>query len=236
MTRARPSLLVLVRHAESARNVAKKGNRFFLNDEARKTVQGVPDHHVPITDEGRRQAQLTGRALRSDFGAFDYVYHSGYRRTQETVEHLLAAYPEAERKFMRVRHHLFLRERDAGWTYDMTTTEAEAAFPWLHDYWDTFGRFFARPPGGESLAEVAARVYLFLGMLFRDRSQQRVLVVSHAGTLRVFRYLLERWTHDEFIERWDSEHVPNCAVTTYAFDAGAGRLLLRTLNVVHWQG
>ena len=22
---------------------------------------------------------------------------------------------------MRVRHHLLLRERDAGWTYDMTT-------------------------------------------------------------------------------------------------------------------
>ena len=32
----RPSLLVLVRHAESARNVAKKGNRFFLDDESRR--------------------------------------------------------------------------------------------------------------------------------------------------------------------------------------------------------
>ena len=166
----RPTLLVLVRHAESARNVAKKGNRFFLDDESRKAVQGVADHLVPITDEGRRQADLTGRALRSDFGGFDYVYHSGYRRTQETAEHLLAAYTDGERKSMRVRHHLFLRERDAGWTYDMTTSEAEAAFPWLQGYWETFGRFFAQPPGGESLAEVAARVYLFLGMLFRDRA------------------------------------------------------------------
>jgi 2,3-bisphosphoglycerate-dependent phosphoglycerate mutase len=232
MTVDRPTLLVLVRHAESARNVAKKGNRFFLDDEARKAVQGVADHHVPITDEGRRQAQVTGRALRSDFGAFDYVYHSGYRRTQETAEHLLAAYSEEERTSMAVRHHL---ERDAGWTYDMTTSEAEAAFPWLQGYWETFGRFFARPPGGESLAEVAARVYLFLGMLFRDRAQNRILVVSHAGTLRVFRYLLERWTHDEFIDRWESEHIPNCAVTNYAFDPIAGRLLLRALNVVHWQ-
>jgi broad specificity phosphatase PhoE len=236
MANDRPSLLVLVRHAESARNVAKKGNRFFLDDESRKAVQGVADHQVPITDEGRRQAELTGRALSSDFGVFDYVYHSGYRRTQETAEHLLAAYTDEERKSMRVRHHLFLRERDAGWTYDMTTTEAEAAFPWLQSYWDTFGRFFARPPGGESLAEVATRVHLFLGMLFRDRPRRRILVVSHAGTLRVFRYLLERWSHDEFIERWESEHVPNCAVTSYAFDPAAGRLQLRALNVVHWQG
>ena len=48
----------------------------------------------------------------------------------------------------------------------------------------------------------------------RRRPQQRIRVVSHAGTLRVFRYLLERSSHDEFIERWVSEHVPNCAVTS----------------------
>ncbi len=231
----RPSVLVLVRHAESARNVARKGNRFFLDDESRKAVQGVPDQSVPITDEGRRQAQMTGLAIRSEFGTFDYVYHSGYRRTQETAEHILAAYTAEERDAIRVRHHLFLRERDAGWTYDMTTAEAEAAFPWLQGYWDTFGRFFARPPGGESLAEVAERVYLFLGMLFRDRPGQRILVVSHGGTLRVFRYLLERWSHDEFLERWESEPVDNCAVTAYAHDRTNGRLALRSLNVMHWQ-
>ena len=135
---------------------------------------------------------------------------------------------------MRMRHHLFVRERDAGWTYDMTTAEAAAAFPWLQGYWETFGRFFARPPGGESFADVADRVYLFLGMLFRERAGQRVLVVTHGGTLRVFRYLLERWTHDEFLERWDAELVPNCAVTTYAFNPGLGRLTLRTLNAVHY--
>jgi 2,3-bisphosphoglycerate-dependent phosphoglycerate mutase len=190
----------------------------------RSPTRAGDKHSSPAACFARTSARLTTSTTR------DTAEH------QETVEHLLAAYPEEERKFMRVRHHLFLRERDAGWTYDITTAEAEAAFPWLHDYWETVGRFFARPPGGESLAEVAARVYLFLGMLFRDRSQRRILIVSHAGTLRVFRYLLERWTHDEFIERWDSEHIPNCAVTTYAFDATEGRLLLRTLNVVHWQG
>ena len=83
----RPACLVVVRHAQSARNVAKKGNAFFLDDESRKAVQGIADHHVPITDEGRRQAEVTGQALRAEFGPFDYAYHSGYRRTQETAEH-----------------------------------------------------------------------------------------------------------------------------------------------------
>jgi hypothetical protein len=55
-----------------------------------------------------------------------------------------------------------------------------------------------------------------------------------SGTLRVFRFLLERWSHDEFIERWESENIPNCAVTSYVFDRAAQRLLLRALNVVHW--
>jgi broad specificity phosphatase PhoE len=71
-------------------------------------------------------------------------------------------------------------------------------------------------------------------MLFRDRPQQRILIVSHGGTLRVFRHLLERWTPDEFVARWDTEPVANCAVTSYTSDLAAERLRLRTLNAVHW--
>ena len=56
----RPALLVLLRHAESARNLAKKGNRFFLDDEARRAVQGVADHRTPLTARGRQQALQTG--------------------------------------------------------------------------------------------------------------------------------------------------------------------------------
>jgi phosphohistidine phosphatase SixA len=78
---------VLVRHAESERNVAKKGNRFFLDEEARKSVRGIADHQTPLTARGLLQASTTGIALRRDFGLFDYAYHSGYRRTRETLEH-----------------------------------------------------------------------------------------------------------------------------------------------------
>ena len=78
---------------------------FFLDDESRKAVQGIPDHHVPITDEGRRQAELTGHALRREFGTFDYVYHSGYRRTEETAEQLAAG-----KGLLEIEHH-----EPAGW-------------------------------------------------------------------------------------------------------------------------
>ena len=231
----RPALLVLVRHGQSERNVATKNNRFYLDDEARRVVKGVPDHRIRLTEEGHRQASLTGTGLRDTYGTFDVVFHSGYRRTVETAEAILAAYPAEERARMRVRHHLFIRERDGGHTYDMTDAEATQAFPWLQEYWQTFGPFFARPPGGESLAQVCERVYSFLQKLSRTMSGKRVLVVTHAGTLWCFRYVLERWTYEDAEERTRTEPILNCSVTAYELDETAQRLQLRESARVYWE-
>src|SRR5215207_1423576 len=180
----RPALLVIVRHAESARNQAKKGRTYFADDAARRVVRGTADQLIELTEDGHKQASQTGVAIRERFGAFDYVYTSGYARTEQTAAGILAAYSQEEREAMKVRMNIFIRERDPGFTYDMTEAEAEAAFPWLNEYWQTFGGFMARPPGGESLADVVARVHTFLSELFRDRAGQKVMIVTHAGTLR----------------------------------------------------
>lgn len=232
---SRPALLVLVRHGQSERNVVKKHNRLYLDDEARKSVKGVPDHHIRLTAEGRRQALLTGVALRERFGPFHYVFHSGYARTVETASALLDAYTAEERAMMHVRHHLFIRERDGGHAYDMTDAEAMQAFPWLQDYWNTFGPFFARPPGGESLAQVCERVYSFLQKLARTMAGRRILVVTHGGTIWCFRYVLERWTYQEAEERFRTETNQNCSVTSYHYDDTAGRLQLQDAGKVFWK-
>lgn len=233
---ARPSMLLLIRHAQSMRNEAKpKGEVYFADKEARRMVEGIPDHEISLTSEGIRQAKETGEAVRQRFGVPDYLYHSGYARTIQTADGLLAAYSEAERRNIEVRHHLFLRERDSGYAYDMTQAEAEAAFPWLQAYWKTHGGFFARPPGGESLADVVKRVYAFLNMLFRDRSGKKVFVVMHGGTLRCFRYILERWTYDQALAWPSGENPHNCGLTYYEFDPEKGRLVLREYNTVCWQ-
>ena len=231
---SRPALLVLVRHGESQRNVAKKRNRFFLDDEARKPIRGVPDHLIGLTEVGRAQALATGLALRDTFGTFDQLYHSGYRRTIETTDGLLEAYPPEVRAAIRIRHHLFIRERDQGHAYDMTDAEAAAAFPWLQDYWTMFGPFFARPPGGESLAQVCERVYAFLQKLARTMAGKRVLVVTHGGTIWCFRYVLERWTYEEAERRFQTEHIANCSVTSYEL-APSGRLELKLAGATLWQ-
>lgn len=149
----RPALLVIIRHAESLRNQAKKGAVYFADEEAREKVKGVPDHLIGITVEGALQAQQTGVALFQRFGAPDYVYGSGYTRVNQTRDEILKGCPEEARALIKVRDNAFLRERDPGYTYDMTEAEVDAAFPWLAEYWKTFGGFFARPPGGERSEE-----------------------------------------------------------------------------------
>jgi hypothetical protein len=71
--------------------------------------------------------------VREAFGTFDHVVHSGYARTMQTLDHMLEVYTADERARMSIRHHLFVRERDGGHTYDMTDAEVQAAFPWLND-------------------------------------------------------------------------------------------------------
>jgi probable phosphoglycerate mutase len=230
----RPALLVIVRHAESARNQAKKGSVYFADDAARRIVRGTPDHLVELTEDGHKQALETGIAVRERFGVFDYVYTSGYLRTDQTAEGILAAYTDAERERMNVRMNLFIRERDSGFAYDMTEAEAEAAFPWLSEYWQTFGGFMARPPGGESLADVVARVHTFLDTLFRDRAGQKIMVVTHGGTIRCLRFALERWNYEQ-AQKWPPGQAPaNCGVTVYRCAESGDRMELEDYNTVYW--
>ena len=218
-----PDLLVLVRHAESERNLAKKGSVFFADDESRRALRGTPDHRVPLTPTGHAQAEAAGRLLRERYGRFDAVYDSGYARTRQTAEGVLRAWPDDTRP--TITHDLFVRERDAGHAWDMTTAEAEAAFPWLDAYWQTTGPFFARPPGGESVAQVCERVQLFLERLGREHAGESVLVVTHGVTLRAFRYLIERWSYDAIEASLRTKTSRNASVTVYESHEGALRLV-----------
>jgi|SRR5665213_1409515 len=142
--------------------------------EKRGVLKGEADHLTQLTDEGWSQARTVGAKLRETFGAFDVAFHSGYARTADTASGILEAWPEADRERVEMRQHLFLRERDGGYTFNMTSSEAKESFPWLQDYWDTFGPFYSRPPGGESLADVATRVHLFLESLKTEFCHKRL--------------------------------------------------------------
>lgn len=219
-----PSLLVLVRHGESARNIAAHDGRYLTEDSVAE-IGLTGDHKLELTPAGVRQAKATGIALRDRFGAFDHVFTSGFVRTVETARELISGTQRAD---------IRLRERDRGYLLNMTRREAEEAYPWLERYWQTQGDVLSRPPGGESLADVVARVTTFTDMLERRCAGQRVLVVTHAGTIRSFRFLLEGW---DCIEGDDlPDEVPrNCGVTVYRPDPETGELALAEYNTVYWE-
>lgn len=231
----RPAMLAIVRHAESERNKAKMGRTFFADEYARKDVKGIPDHKIALTPLGISQAKKTGEILRKRFGTFDYAYHSGYLRTEQTLENILSAWPKEERAKIKIRSNPFVRERDSGYTYEMTEEEAERYFPWLQDYWRTFGGFFGRPVGGESLAQVAERVYLFINMLFRDRRGKKVLVITHGGTIRAFRFLLEHWDYERALHWPKGEEPENCGLTLYESEPDGEHLRLKEYNTIYWK-
>ncbi len=228
-----PDLLVVVRHAESMRNKAKKGSTYFADDEARACVKGIPDHKIPLTEDGVAHARRTGIALRNRFGPFDFIYTSGYLRTDQTRDGIVDAYTPDEQAGMQFRIHTFLRERDPGYTYDMTTAEAEAAFPYLAEYWKTHGGFMAAPPGGESLLKMLERVYLLRNEIRHKRPGRKILWVTHGGTIRCIRAVYEQWSYDQ-AEKWPPGQSPkNCGVTVYKYDPIRRKMVLQEYNTVY---
>ncbi len=228
----RPAQIILVRHAESARNIAKKDTTYFADEYARRHVKGIPDYLIPLTPEGEAHAKETGKYIKDRFGTFDYIYHSGYKRTKDTLENILQAYSAEEREAMKIRHNAFIRERDPGFTYDMTEQEATKAFPWLQEYWDTYGGFLAYPPGGESIAKMTERVYQFLGMLYAERKGKNILIITHGGTIRAFRFLLEHWDYEQAITWPPGTEPKNCGITVYNYSLEEHRLVLSEYNTV----
>jgi len=159
--------LLLVRHGETAWN---REGRF----------QGHTD--IPLSDTGRAQA----RALRDRLGAahahlFDdhhsAVVTSDLRRAHETAE---IAFGGASR-VVHVRRAL--REFCYGRFEGHTRPEIDERFPGAMAAWLRGNPSFA-VEGGESRAEVHARVHAAVRAFLVETSQRHVVVVAHGGVMR----------------------------------------------------
>jgi broad specificity phosphatase PhoE len=223
--------LVIVRHAESERNVRRAA---ALKSGALDYGHEVRDMDVPLTERGEKQAEATGYYLGKMF-KFDRVFVSPYLRAVQTTHLMLR----------RFGHHLSptleerVREKEFGILDGLTRNGIMKKYP---DEWkrrEREGKYYYRPPGGESYPDVALRVHGFLGTLTRDCRKQSVLVVCHSVVALTFRRLLERLSEKDLlaIDRDPEQDVCNCSITWYQFDLSAGergRLVLREFNGVHY--
>lgn len=214
----------LVRHGESIGNVAD-ANAHATG--AGRLELDVRDPDVPLSDTGRAQAEALGRYLASLPGGErpTAVLSSPFARALTTAQLATADLD------VRVRTDERLRERDFGAFDGMTRAGIREQFPDEARRRDLLGKFYYRPPGGESWADVALRIRSLLATEALRHDCDRLMIVAHQTVIMVFRYVLEELTEQELLAVDREEQVANASLTRYEADAD-GTLHLASFNDV----
>lgn len=204
-----PATLTLVRHGESLGNVA---NERAYAEKAEHLDLAVNDPSVELSDLGVRQAEALGKRL-GDLPAAKQptaIVVSTYVRAQQTADHVLAT--AGLEHLPRVTDER-LRDREQGVLDRLTWYGVRRRYPEEAERRAYLGKFWYRPPGGESWADVALRIRHALRDIRDDFADERVLVVSHDVPILMVRYVLESLTPQEAVAL--SGQVVNCGMTTY---------------------
>src|SRR5581483_4420126 len=92
-----------------------------------------------------------------------------------------------------------LREKEFGILDRLTMAGIQQRYPEQAEYRRLLGKFYHRPPGGESWCDVLLRLRSVIDTLTREHRRERVLVVTHQVVVLCFRYLLERMTEEQIL-------------------------------------
>src|SRR3954466_14478939 len=207
-----PRELILVRHGESAGNVARD-----LAESSGEEWIDIADRDmdVPLSDRGREQAQALGCWLK-DLGprAPTVAIASPYRRAADTATVATATSGLDINAVLDER----LREREFGILDRLTRKGIVARHPTEAEARTRVGKFYYRPPGGESWCDVALRVRSALDTIAREYAGEPVLVVAHEVVILMFRYVLEQLTEQEVLAVGAETALANCGVTEFVAD------------------
>ena len=228
-----PDLLYIVRHGESAGNVAR--DAALEAGHHRIDIDGR-DVDVPLSELGERQAIALGRWL----GALPHderpniVLTSPYLRARYTAGLLVKNAGMHEDSYSLLVDER-LREKEFGVLDRLTAAGIRQQFPDQAEFRRLLGKFYHRPPGGESWCDVILRLRSVAEMISREYSGDRVLIVCHAVVVLCMRYILEHLTESELLAIDKNAEIANCSVTLYEYDEALGRrgnLRLKLFNFV----
>jgi len=228
-----PQSLWLVRHGDSAGNVAR--------DLAE--LEGLPmidianrDMDVPLSARCEDQARALGEWLREqpEHARPTHSITSPYVRAQQTARIVLetSGCPPQE---IDIEVDERLREREFGILDRLTRAGIAERYPEQAAARAFLGKFYHRPPGGESWADVALRLRSLLDSVGRQYAGEHLLVVGHQVLILVLRYLLERLSEQQILAIDRAEDVANCSLTVFELDPDMGRsggMALRRWNDV----
>jgi broad specificity phosphatase PhoE len=228
-----PDVLWIVRHGESAGNVARDAAE----------AAGLPsidirtrDVDVPLSALGERQAIALGhwfdKMPREEQP--EVVLASPYIRARDTAHRVLEAAGVDLDDITFITDER-LREREFGIFDRLTRVGIQEKYPDWAEARSAIGKFYYRPPGGESWCDVILRLRSVIDTLTRDYRRERVLIVSHQVVVNCFRYLLERMTEEQILAIDRAKEIANCSVTSYEFNPHLGhhgKLQLHLYNFV----
>ena len=222
-----PASLWVVRHGESAGNVARDAAESAGHERLDLTHRDVD---VPLSDLGRRQAAALGRwtARQPADEQPTVVWSSPYVRARQSAEIAL----ETAGLDLPIIVDERLREREFGVLDGLTRKGITAQYPEESERRAAIGKFYHRPPGGESWVDVAQRLRAVLDEIRIDARGERVLVMAHQVVVLLVRYVVEGLDEATVLEIDREGEVANCSVTAYEHDAEAGRLRLVRYNEV----
>jgi len=189
--------IFLVRHGQSLANVDKK------------LYQKITDHAISLSEEGKKQSKEAGEIIvnylktiyGSDIPPENYnckLWTSTYKCARETSEIIQET---AGNWIQSTAESIFLGEQQFGLFEgeDWESERLSTLYPNEVEYYQKLckfkGRFWAKPPLGESRADVCMRVCRIFGNFNRDskpNSITNMIVVSHGITLRAF---IMMWFH-----------------------------------------
>lgn len=220
-----PDRLWIVRHGESAGNVAR--DAADLAGHARIDI-GHRDVDVPLSDLGIQQSEALARWF-SDIPTAeqpDVVIASPYRRAVQTAEQIARHIKPNSGVITDER----LREKEFGVLDRLTHRGIEEFHPDQATFRRILGKFYHRPPGGESWCDVILRLRSALDTISLHYAGKPVLIVAHQVVVLCLRYIIENLSEEQILAIDRDGDVRNCGVTEYAAGThanGAGMDLIR---------
>jgi len=222
-----PDLLYIVRHGESAGNVARdaavEAGEAMIDIDAR-------DVDVPLSDLGKNQSSALGRW----FGALpasqrpNIVLTSPYLRARHTAGLIVKTAGMREDTYSLVVDER-LREKEFGILDRMTAVGIKAHEPDQAEFRRLLGKFYHRPPGGESWADVILRLRSAMNTINLHYCNRRVLVVCHQVVVLCMRYILEELDEAQILSIDREADVLNCGICAFEFEPDADGLCIPAL-------
>jgi len=213
-----PTRLWIVRHGESAGNVARDDAN---SRGAHRIDLASRDVDIELSGQGELQAIALGEWFSGKDDRPEILLSSPYVRAVHTARLFRDAGGAAHDE--RICLDERLREKEFGILDGLTTDGVASIQPEQAEFRRLLGKFYHRPPGGESWCDVIFRLRSLLDTIALHYAGRRVMIVAHQVVVLCMRYIIENLTEEEILEIDRAGDVANGSITEYRFDPELGR-------------